>query len=290
MTKTSLNYVHVDVFATDYLTGNGLAVFIDTEELSQDLMQQLTQEMRQYESIFLSGITEHGAKARIFTVEEELPFAGHPILGAAAVLHRRLYPEEELKTWELAVPVGNISVTTCRRGAAYLAEMNQGEATTGPLLPASALAPFLERLGLEPTDMPGALQAQVISTGLPYLIVPVRSEALPRVAVRGGDLEPLLATIGAKFLLVLDTAACELRTWDNLGRVEDIATGSAAGPVADYLFSHGLADPDAPLVLAQGRFAGRPSKIHVRRDAGRNLFVSGEVWPFASGSLGFDLP
>jgi len=79
---TSPTIFHVDVFATRPLTGNGLTVFLGTDSWSAPVMQQLTQEMRQFESIFLSEITSTGARARVFTVEEELPFAGHPVLGA----------------------------------------------------------------------------------------------------------------------------------------------------------------------------------------------------------------
>jgi trans-2,3-dihydro-3-hydroxyanthranilate isomerase len=75
---------HVDVFATAPLTGNGLTVFLYTGGWSHSVMQRLTREMNQFESIFLSEISAAGANARVFTVEEELPFAGHPVLGAAA--------------------------------------------------------------------------------------------------------------------------------------------------------------------------------------------------------------
>jgi predicted PhzF superfamily epimerase YddE/YHI9 len=95
----------------------------------------------------------------------------------------------------------------------------------------------------------------------------------------------MLAALGAKFVLVLDVAGFEVRTWDNLGRAEDVATGSAAGPAAAYLFRLGLADPNAALVIAQGRFAGRPSQLHIRRDELGALLVSGEVWPVAAGFL-----
>jgi trans-2,3-dihydro-3-hydroxyanthranilate isomerase len=84
---------------------------------------------------------------------------------------------------------------------------------------------------------------------------------------------------------VLDVAGREIRTWDNLGRVEDVATGSAAGPVAAYLLSLGLADQGLPIELAQGRFANRPSTIKIRLDPANGLLVSGEVWPVSHGFL-----
>lgn len=92
---------HVDVFAARALTGNGLAVFLGTDGSSAALMQRLTQEMNQFESIFLSEVTPHGARARVFTVEEELPFAAHPLLGAASVLHNTQTPEADTPTWTL---------------------------------------------------------------------------------------------------------------------------------------------------------------------------------------------
>lgn len=285
---TSPTIFHVDVFATRPLTGNGLTVFLGTDEWSAPVMQRLTQEMKQFESIFLSEITSAGARARIFTVEEELPFAGHPVLGAAAVLHRTQTPEAGASSWVVKVPSGEVPVHTRKLGDHYLAEMNQGAAIFGPAVASAGLQPVLARLGLGSQDVADQPSAQVVSTGLPYLILPVRPEAFARAAISGSDLEMLLAALGAKFILLLDVAGREMRTWDNLGRVEDVATGSAAGPSAAYLFSLGLADPGLPMELAQGRFAGRPSKLQVRRDTFGNLLVSGEVWPVSHGYLDLD--
>lgn len=282
---TTPNFFHVDVFATRSLTGNGLAVFLGTDGWSAPIMQRLTQEMKQFESIFLSEITSTSAGARVFTVEEELPFAGHPILGAAAVLHRTQTPEANASSWILKLPSGEVPVSTKRIGDHYLAEMNQGTAIFGSPIASAELQPILARLGLKSNDLAAGLSAQVISTGLPYLVLPVHPEALARAAISGTDLDARLATLGAKFVLVLDVEGREVRTWDNQGRVEDVATGSAAGPVAAYLFSLGLADPNLPMELAQGRFADRPSKIRISCDKFNELLVSGEVWPVAHGFL-----
>ena len=81
------------------------------------------------------------------------------------------------------------------------------------------------------------------------------------------DFEALLATVGAKFAYVLDVAAREGRTWDNAGLMEDIATGSAAGPVGAYLRHHRAATASETVTLKQGRFVGRPSKITVAKPA-----------------------
>ncbi|HEX4965659.1 MAG TPA: PhzF family phenazine biosynthesis protein [Thermoanaerobaculia bacterium] len=277
---------HVDVFATGSLTGNGLTVFLNTEHWPASAMQRLTQESRQFESIFLSAVSPAGAVARIFTVEEELPFAGHPVLGAAAVLHRAQAPSAASCSWVLSLPHGNVAVTTIKLGTHYSCEMNQGQPILGARIPDAALTPILTRLGLDDTDV--VSDAQVISTGLPYLIVPVSPAALARAKISGSDFEARLATLGAKFVLVLAVEGREMRTWDNLGLVEDVATGSAAGPAAAYLSARGLADPKLPIVLAQGRFTGRPSQITVVQDEDRNLLVRGEVWPVSHGTLDVD--
>ena len=282
------NYFHVDVFATGPLTGNGLAVFVDAGTWSATSMQRVAQEMRQFESIFLSDVSPAGAAARVFTVEEELPFAGHPLLGAAAVLHRTQAPEEAAGRWTVRVPHGPVVVKTRQHDGHYLCEMNQGRPLLGRSIAISQLHAILDRLGLSETDLVGGIQAQVISTGLPYLIVPVTANAVSRARIRGSDFEALLGAAGAKFVLVLDTSAREARTWDNLGQVEDVATGSAAGPAAAYLLQHQLADARLPIEISQGRFAGRPSKLIVTQDEQGNLWVRGEVWPVAHGALDFE--
>ena len=285
---TSPTFFHVDVFATSPMTGNGLTVFLDTANWSASAMQRLTREMRQFESIFLSGVSPSGATARVFTVDEELPFAGHPVLGAAAVLHRTQAPHSDGCTWTLRLPYGPVPVTTRKQNDHYLCEMNQGIPILGCSIAAELLSPILKRLDLGETDTVSGIQAQVISTGLPYLIVPVLPSALSRARIKGTDLELLLGAVGAKFVLIFDVDGREARTWDNLGQVEDVATGSAAGPAGAYLLRHGLADADLPIEISQGRFAGRPSKIVVIQDKVGNLLVSGEVWPVSHGVLDMD--
>ena len=166
--------------------------------------------------------------------------------------------------------------------------MNQGRPVFGERIVDSAMGPILARLGLSEADLAGGMDAQVVSTGLPYLIVPVSPAALARAKIDGTDLESRLETHGAKFVLVFSVEGREMRTWDNLGVAEDVATGSAAGPAAAYLLDRGLADPGHRIVLAQGRFAGRPSEIAVVPDRDGSLLVSGDVWPVSQGVLDID--
>jgi PhzF family phenazine biosynthesis protein len=271
------------------MTGNGLTVFLNTAEWSASTMQRLTREMRQFESIFLSEMSPSGAAARVFTVDEELPFAGHPVLGAASVLHRTQAPHAEACSWTLRLPYGPVPVSTRKRNDHYLCEMNQGIPIFGhSIASAELLLPILQRLGLKGADTVGGIPAQVISTGLPYLIVPVLPSALSRARINGTDLELLLGAVGAKFVLVFDVEGREARTWDNLGQVEDVATGSAAGPAAAYLLQHGMADTHSSIEILQGRFADRPSRIVVNQDKEGRLLVSGEVWPVGHGVLDMD--
>jgi PhzF family phenazine biosynthesis protein len=278
-------YVHVDVFASGPMSGNGLAVFLDAEGWPTSMMQRLTQELRQIESIFLTHIGEGGASARIFTEEEELPFAGHPVLGAAAVLHREFASEHVDRSWRLALAERVVAVTTTLEDGWITAEMNQGPASLGPALSAEEVAPLLTRLRLAAGDLVEGLPVQVVSTGLPYLLVPVSAEALARSGVAGREFEVLLAHVGARFAYLVDPVAFEGRCWDNAGRVEDIATGSAAGPVGAWLWAHGRADDATALEVLQGRHLGRPIRLRVRRYAAGTIFAVGNVWPFARAEL-----
>jgi PhzF family phenazine biosynthesis protein len=116
-----LGYRHVDVFSRRALQGNGLVVVLDAENLSTAVMQQLTREVRQFETAFLAGVDLPGrsARVRIFTEDEELDFAGHPVLGAAAVLHTLLPAPEPEESWALAVAQRSVVTRTAVRPAGW---------------------------------------------------------------------------------------------------------------------------------------------------------------------------
>jgi PhzF family phenazine biosynthesis protein len=277
----------VDVFAREPLTGNGLSVFLLDEELSADAMQRITQEMRQFETIFLTPTTQSSMfNARIFTMEEELPFAGHPVIGAAALLHAEFFPAQDAAALELVIQGRHIKVVSRRNSEAYVAEMDQGSAVVEPPIPAEKNQAFLEALNISIADLAPDLPLQVVSTGLPYLVVPLIAN-LDRARIVASDFAALLATVGAKFVYVLDVNRLEGRTWDNDGRVEDIATGSAAGPAAVYLVAHKRASTGARLVLSQGRFLNRPSEIYatVQGSSEFGVSISGQVCFVGNGTL-----
>jgi PhzF family phenazine biosynthesis protein len=285
-----LHYRHVDVFARRPLGGNGLTVFELSEELPTALLQRIAQEMRQFESIFVWRTADaRRFRARIFTMEEELAFAGHPLLGAACVLHERDAPAENERPFVFELPGKRVQLTSRHGDAGWSAEMDQGRADFVSTLDADAAASLLAAMNLSPDDLAEGLPPQVVSTGLPYLIVPLR-RGLDRLRIVERPFGPMLARWGAKFSYALDVGTLEARSLDNDGGIEDIATGSAAGPTGAYLAQHGLIAKDEPLVLRQGRFLGRPSELTVRvsgTDEG-SVRVSGAVAFVGQGHL--DLP
>jgi trans-2,3-dihydro-3-hydroxyanthranilate isomerase len=253
--------------------------------LDAPLMLAITQELRQFETIFLEHADEDGAEAHVFTPDGPLDFAGHPVLGAAAVLHWEQRPSSTEATWNVRLSGRSLTVRTTRAADAVHAEMNQGVASFGRVLSHDESADVARSFGLALAHVRDDLPAQVVSTGLPYLIVPVTGDGLAAARVRDPLLPDRLAEYGARFAYVLDPDRVEGRSWDDSGAFEDVATGSAAGPVAAYLIEHGQRALDETVAVHQGRFAQRPSVMQTRRDAGGSIWVGGPVALFGTGVL-----
>jgi PhzF family phenazine biosynthesis protein len=281
-------YYHVDVFTDKPLSGNGLTVFTEAEQFSKSYMQRLTQEMRQFESIFLHRLTDRTIRAFVFTNEEELDFAGHPVLGAAATLHDLLPDAEPTAEWVFVLNEKEVTVTTERKGPLYKTLMNQGEAVFGKVLDAAETKMILDCLNLQADDLyPGCLPV-VVSTGLPYLLIPLQQNGL-KAKILVPDLEERMKPWGAKFIGTLEIPSLTIRTWDNAGTVEDVATGSLAGPSGAYLVKHGYAASNTIIQLNQGENMGRPSQLFVEvktlPDDSENVYVGGNVCKIAHGFL-----
>ena len=219
---------------------------------------------------------------RIFTEDEEPDFAGHPVLGAAAVLHTLLPALDAEESWALAVAQRTVEVRTRGADRWVDATMDQGVPKLGPAIAGDLAEAYRDALNPAHGQLHPALPMQVVSTGLPYLIVPVRS-GLDSARISRPGFEGLLDASGAKFVYVLDPDCPEGRTWDNAGRVEDVATGSAAGPAAGYLLHHGVHPAGEPLLVHQGQFTGRPSRTEVRPSPDGRRWVGGPVAPVAAG-------
>jgi len=283
---SSLDYVHADVFTSEPFSGNSLAVFPDTPDLAVSEMLRITQELRHFESIFLRRTSdEHTMSARIFDWFEELPFAGHPLIGAAAVLqHRAASGESGL--WRFNLSGRMVPVDVKAVDGRYWARVHQGRPERPKRV--QARPEVAKAFGLEAKDIRGDLPMEVGSTGLSYLVVPLVVGAMARARV-AWDITELLRCYGAQFAVLFDPAEFEIRHWNNDGVVEDVATGSAAGVVAAYALRHGLIMPDTPIVLRQGRFAGRPSRITVwaggRSEDVTSIHVGGDVVLVGAGTL-----
>ncbi|EAS64471.1 PhzF family phenazine biosynthesis protein [Photobacterium angustum] len=269
----------VDVFAKEKLSGNGLTIFYDYDSLDNNEMLSLTQEMRQFESIFVK-VNEHdlSVRAKIYTVEEELDFAGHPIIGLAAHLHeesRDLKPRE----WKIELNKKTVTVKTKKTDKYFYSSMEQGKPEYIHTLTQNETEKALSALNLSSKNLAN-YPLEVISTGLPYLIVPI-TNGIENANICIEAFENLLESFGAKFVYVIDILNFEGRTWDNDGSVEDIATGSAAGPTATFLVKHKLAFCNTPIIISQGRFLGRPSEIEAYVETNEttvsNIWVSGDV-------------
>lgn len=277
-----MQYWQLDVFAERPLAGNGLAAFADARGLSASAMQALTIELRQFESIFLLPTASPDCfRAHIFTAEEELPFAGHPLLGAAALLHHLHVGEQRESHWQLQLRDKTVPLSSQRRGSGFYTEMNQGCAEFGPALSPQQAKRLAAAFG---SDYDSRHQAQVVSTGLPYVLLPVSSAGLANARQRE-NLQPLLDELGAAFVFLMDVDAAEGRTWDPDGVIEDIATGSAAGPVAAWRVARGLNQNGEPFSLHQGRFLRRPSQLDVQVSADGQVRVGGQVQLLARSEL-----
>ena len=282
-------YYHVDVFSKNPFSGNGLTIFPDVEKLDKEIMKLLTQEMRQFESIFFYALESNRYRAFIFTMEEELDFAGHPLLGLASIIHDVYYTGQAKNEVTIELNTKSVDVVTSKKDGFYTASMNQGTPSFLHSLNNEEQLNYLNYLGLSFEDKMANLSLEVITTGLPYLIVPVKSSSLLKVKVSIPDLESKLAEIGAKFFYVLDVQNKRGRTWDNSGWVEDIATGSSAGPVGAYLVKNGHARFNSQIKLSQGEFLNRASELRVLVSGNdsvfENIHVEGDVVKIAEGKI-----
>jgi trans-2,3-dihydro-3-hydroxyanthranilate isomerase len=274
----NLAYSHVDVFSQTPFGGNSLPVFPDARDLSAEQMLRVTQEMRHFEAIYLQPTDQPGAvRARIFDLFNELPFAGHPIIGAAAVLHQRS-GAAGTQSWRFQLPSKTVEITTKVTAERYWGWLDQGTPEfLGSMDDRSQVA---RAFNLAPHDLDPHLPMEVVSTGLRYLIVPVRLGALARARITS-DITELLRGANAQFAVLFDESAVEVRHWNNDGIIEDVATGSAAGTIGAYRLRHGLVRGGDTFILHQGQFTGRPSKLRVLPEGSANrvetVKVGGDV-------------
>lgn len=295
-----LRYHLVDVFTHERFGGNPLAVFTNGRGVEPALMQIIARELNLSETVFVLPPEDpvNHWRLRIFTPATELPMAGHPTVGTAYVLAREhlVTVNDEETTIRLEEPVGVIPVTyRFDDHGALSITMTQPNPTFGPVLDDRAGIAGL--LSLSPDDLL-PLPVQVVSTGVPFVIVPVRSlEAIGRIKVRldlweqhlKDTLHPHLLTFTPEVEAAGSHAHVRMFA-PAMGIAEDPATGGAAGPLGCYLVQHGLVtDSPAAIVAEQGFEMGRRSflQIGIEQTDGQisRVTVGGQSVPVGEGVI-----
>ncbi|HVO81624.1 MAG TPA: PhzF family phenazine biosynthesis protein [Terriglobales bacterium] len=288
-------FVQLDVFTSQPLEGNSLAVFPDGRGLSDQQMQALAREMNLSETTFIlprdaASERQHGVRVRIFTVAEELPFAGHPTLGTAFALRGTSGASEVV----LDLNAGRVPVRfEDAPGQPTFGEMTQVDPMFGPLHDREAV---VRAAGLRDGDIDPSLPIQTVSTGLAFTMVPLRGlEIMRDLQVDLKASTQYLERSGGKFFYFVTretvdpTARLHARMMFYNG--EDPATGSAAGCAAAWMVAHGVAQPDERVLIEQGIEMRRPSRIFVRAartdDRVVNVRVGGNVVEVLRGEVFF---
>jgi trans-2,3-dihydro-3-hydroxyanthranilate isomerase len=286
-------YSVMDVFAEHALEGNPLAVFHDARGMSDAEMQRVAREMNLSETTFVLPEEDEsaGVRVRIFTVQEELPFAGHPTLGTAAWLHlnrlrgqRRIVLRENLGA--IVVAFEGID------GEGVVGMMQQNDPVFGD---AFEIAEVAAVIGMAAEDFLPEVKPQSVSTGMSFCIVALRSvEALARLAMPAKESSAWLKERGLRWFYCIAPSQRDAREAVWRARMqfyggEDPATGSAAGCCVAYMVQHGLLESEQMLVLEQGVEMLRPSRIVARAKKMQgnvcDVRVSGRTIPVAEGRL-----
>jgi trans-2,3-dihydro-3-hydroxyanthranilate isomerase len=270
-----------DVFSSRPLEGNSLAVFLDGSGLTDAEMQSIAKEMNLSETTFIlprdaATERERGVRVRIFTVQEELPFAGHPTLGTAFALRGQSGADRVV----LELNVGKVPVTfENAAGQPAFGEMTQIDSTFGMQHERKAVA---QATGLRPQDFDDSLPIQTVSTGVPFTVAPLKSLAvMQNLQIDLNRAAEYLARTEGKFFYFVtrETVDREARLHARMPfyNGEDPATGSAAGCAAAWMVAHGVAKPDERVLIEQGVEMKRPSRIFVQASRSNNRVVNVRV-------------
>jgi trans-2,3-dihydro-3-hydroxyanthranilate isomerase len=295
MANRRFAFVTLDVFTSVALEGNQLAVFTDARGLSDSEMQDVAREMNLSETTFVfprDAATEQsrGVRVRIFTTDEELPFAGHPTLGTAMALRGN---DGSSRTIALDLNVGRIPVSFTERQGLPFGQMTQRDPEFGRQHSREDVA---RATGLVLDDIAADVPIQTVSTGNAFAIVPLRSlSILQKLAPTWPQMQAYLEKTDAKFFYFVSRQAqspqARMQARMIFYRGEDPATGSAAGPCAAWAVQHGIIQPDEQILIEQGVEMKRRSRIYV--SGGKedckvvNIRVGGHAVEVARGELAF---
>lgn len=289
-------FMILDVFSSLKYTGNQLAVVMAGEGMTGGQMQDVAREFNYSETTFITGGSlETGFDVRIFTPASEVPFAGHPVLGTSYVVATELLKGSP-EAVTLNLEVGNIDVTI-----EYINKlpesltMRQRSPEFGQVFNKAEVAKVI---GLDKGEIHGRFPVQEVSTGLPFMIIPVTGlDAMGRISLKVPEYYELISDITPKALLCfcIGAAAPENHVHVRMfapyyGITEDPATGSGGGCLAAYMFRHGvLGDGPVQARAEQGIEMCRPSLLELSAEAEENgkiaVRVGGKVIPSARGVL-----
>lgn len=286
-----LHYFLLDVFTDQPFGGNQLAVFTNGRGISGARMQQIARELNLSETVFVLPPKDpvNDWRLRIFTPAREMPMAGHPTVGTAWLLAQEKLVSGPVITLEEGV--GPITVTYGDDGLIW---MDQPMPTFTP--PFDRREDVAAMLSLSPDDLDARYPVQAVSTGVPFLYVPLVSlDATQRAQVRLDVWERLRPELPADSIFVFTnetvtpTGTVHSRMFaPEMGIVEDPATGAASGPLGAYLVQHGIADGRG-IVSEQGFEMGRPSLIHIEIERSGDQFthvrIGGQAVYIGAGDL-----
>jgi trans-2,3-dihydro-3-hydroxyanthranilate isomerase len=306
--RRTLTFYQADVFTTMPFGGNPVAVIPDAQGLSDVELQQIAREMNLSETVFVLPPTEPAAavKIRIFTPTQEIPFAGHPVIGAFYILGQlKRFPVQEPATralYECNIGLFPVDVHV-RGGEIQRVVMSQPKPEfLGTIDSVQDVFEISNALGLAKRMITGMQSPiEVVSTGLPVIIVPVRTlTAVKSIGPNTGAINDLCAKHGANGLMVFTTITVEALSSVHtrmfaspIGVVEDPATGSASGALGAYLVQHGAVEvrPVTEITAEQGYELDRPSRIFIEveseDDAIQTVKVGGQAVMLIEGTLTF---
>lgn len=291
-----LEYFIVDVFAEKKFAGNQLAVFADGRGLPTIEMQKIAREMNFSETTFIMGNKPRigGYDVRIFTPEEEMPFAGHPTLGTAYII-REMIIRKPQKRVVLNLKAGQIPVdfeSVVRKPG--IVWMNQLAPKFGRTFDRKKTA---QALGLKISDLDPRFPVQEVSTGVPFAIAPLKTlKAIRKIQVDRAKFISVLKNAGSRCILVFCPQTYSRKNDLNVrmfaplyGIPEDPATGSANGCLAGYLVKHRyFNEPKLDIRVEQGYEISRPSLLYLNahETAGRiHIRVGGKVVLVGQGTI-----
>jgi trans-2,3-dihydro-3-hydroxyanthranilate isomerase len=270
-----------DVFSSKPLEGNSLAVFSDARGLSDAEIQAIAKEMNLSETTFIVPRDaqiekERGVRVRIFTVQEELPFAGHPTLGTAFYLRG----ESGVKEIVLDLNAGRVPVRFEESdGQPAFGEMTQLDPIFGMVHDRETVA---KAIGVSVNDFDSSLPIQTISTGVPFIVTPLKSLAvIQQLRIDGHGANEYANRTESKFFYFVSRETGDPAAGLHARMIfyggEDPATGSAAGCTAAWMVEHKVFEPERRVLIEQGVEMQRPSKIFVRASRNDNRVVNVRV-------------